>query len=148
MNAANLFAQLSGKSSDYSMMPFGGAENAINMALYTSGMYRRAYLAARLVWSKDLSVHNELTCHIITQTIAIAENEGWNLSRCRSRVEMLCRLATLEHYSPQIFRTQTSRYRCMQIPESQWYRLWSKRYEVPYTLISSYLDIAYRSVHR
>jgi len=148
MNAANLFARLSGKSSDYSMMPYGGAENAINMALYTAGMYRKAYLAARFVWSKDLGVHEELTRYVTEKTLEIAQREDWNLSRCQQRVELLCRLALIEHYSPNIYRTHRARYLYCKIPESKWYRLWAKRYEVPYTLVVSYLDMANRSVHR
>ncbi len=148
MNAANLFAQLSTKSASYAFMPFGGADESVNIALYTQGMLHRAYVAARFVWSKDLSVHAELTELVTENTLKIAGRESWNLTRCEQRIKTLVALAMIEHYAPNIFRTQKSRYLYCGIPESQWYRLWAKRYEVPYRMVSGYLDIAWRSVHK
>lgn len=148
MNAARLFAQLSTKAADYSFMPFGSSTDQVNIALYTKGMYHKAYLAARFAWSKDLSVHTELTEYVLQTTLMTAERESWSLKRCRDRIEILVSLAMIEHYAPNIFKTKKSRYLYCNIPESQWYRLWAKRYEVPYKAIASYLDIAKGSVHK
>jgi hypothetical protein len=148
MNAVNLFSKLSTKSADYSFMPFGDSSSTINIALYTKGMYRKAYLAARFIWAKDLSVHAELTEYVRESTLQVARREHWDLTRCRDRVNTLVTLAMIEHYAPNIFRTKKSRFMYCNIPESQWYRLWAKRYEVPYKAIESYLDIAWGSVHK
>lgn len=149
MNAANVFAKLSSKASDYSFMPFGDADKVVNIALYTKGMYRKAYIAGRFVWSKDLEVHNELFQYVRNRTQLAAIEENW---RCKTgidkRIDAMVQLAMVEHYSPGIFRTQKSRYLFCGIDESTWFRVWKKRYEVSYAVISSYLDIAWGSMHK
>lgn len=147
MNAADLFAQLSSKASDYEFMPFGTEDNKVNLAMYTKGMRYYAYLAARFVWSKDLSVHAEMRSILMESTFKIAKFEKWELKRCNDRIATIVALALTEHYAPNIFRTHKARYLYCGISESQWFRLWAKRYEVPYRTISSYLDVANRSVH-
>jgi hypothetical protein len=149
MNAANLFAKLSSKSSDYSMMPFSDSNAAVNIALYTKGMYRKAYLAARLVWSKDLSVHEELRQFVLENVSRVAEKENWRCKQqdIKDRIDTFIQLAMIEHYSPGIFRSQKSRYLFCNIDERDWYRTWKKRYEVAYESIRSYLDIAWGSLH-
>jgi len=148
MNTANIFSKLSTRASDYSFMPFSESAENVNIALYTQGMYRKAYLAARYIWSKDLSVHSELTDYVMESTLLVAEREDWNIGRCSERIQVLVRLAMIEHYAPGLFRNQKSRYMYCNIPESKWHRLWAKRYEVPYKAISSYLDIAWGSAHK
>jgi len=146
MNAIRLFAKLSDRSSDYSFMPFSDTVSDVNMALYTRGMYRKAYIAARLVWSKDLSVRNELSAYVLERTMATAVQENWKIKNCEKRIQALVELALIEHYAPSIFRTEKSKYQFTGIPESKWYRVWGKRYEVPYGIIRSFLDIAWGSV--
>lgn len=148
MNAVNVFSKLGSKAADYSMMPFGSSTNVVNIALYTKGMNRQAYLAGRFVWSKDLSVHTELTKFVLRTTLATARHEHWDVKRCHERIETLVRLALIEHYAPGMFRSATARFGYAGIPESQWYKMWAQRYEVPYQAIERYLDIAYRSVHK
>jgi len=148
MNTMRLFAKLTDKPADYSFMPFTDSPSNFNIALYTKGMYRKAYIAGRFVWSKDLSVHTELLKFITDGTELVAKREGWKLGACGDRIEILCELAMIEHYAPAIFKTEKAKYQYCGVPESKWFRLWGKRYEVPYGLIRSYLDIAWGSVHK
>ena len=148
MNAVNLFSKLSTKASSYSFMPFGSSADVVNIALYTKGMYRKAYLAARFVWSKDLSVHHELTKYVRRSTLQTAKRENWDIKQCKDRIDTLVTLALIEHYAPKIFITAKARYLYCDIPASQWYKIWGKRYEVPYKAIESFLDIAHGSVHK
>lgn len=148
MNAIRLFAKLTDRPTDYNFMPFSESAQNVNLALYTKGMYRKAYIAGRFVWSKDLSVRNELSQYIRQDTMLIATDERWKTKTCERRIEILCELAMLEHYAPSIFRTEKAKYQFCGIPESKWYRLWGRRYEVSYGLIRSYLDIAWGSTHR
>jgi hypothetical protein len=148
MNAARLFARLSDRSSNYDFMPFSETVSAVNLALYTKGMYRKAYVAARLVWSKDLSVRNELSAYVYERTMLTAVQERWKIKDCERRIQALVELALIEHYAPSIFRTEKSKYQFTGIPESKWYRVWGRRYEVPYGIIRSYLDLAWGSLAR
>ena len=149
MNAAKLFAKLSTRAADYSFMPFSESTSTVNIALHTKGMYDKAYLAARFVWSKDLSVSNTLSTYITNASKSVAQKEKWKCNgvELSERIKSLVQLAMIEHYSPNIFRTQKSRYQFCNIDERQWFRTWKKRYEVPYTVINSYLDIAKGSMH-
>lgn len=143
MNAATIFARLSSKASDYGFMPFGDSTKVIDLAMYTKGMYRRAYIAARFVWSKDLSVTEELSAYIKERMLKTAKMEGWRFKKVSP--DIFVQLAMVEHYAPGVFTTQKSRYTYCGISEQDWFRTWKKRYEISYEILGTYLDIAWGS---
>lgn len=142
----------------------------VDAAALCAGLPEKHYYAGLLKWGVDQTVERNLVLYLLQAVAGIAGREKWT-SR-KGRLEALCMLAVNELGHPErytdaahqrnlLFMRVDGSYPApwetrlvflgqwdIQISKSQWYAVWSKRYEAVFAMLDGWAGNAYRHVSR
>lgn len=118
-----------------------------DIALACSGLDRKSFLACRLAWAGDCSVHSELRIFLHGVVDSLAELDNWK-RRDYEAEERMVDLAMFELAHPGRVKSNAERAKAIDKNESTYSRIWAHRYEPLYSALTAWTDRAYDHIKR
>lgn len=147
MNPATLILALQEKGIDIKpdLITGGGMDKTKSMLNFAFvDLDKRYYRAFCVKWCGDYD--SRLAENLLFRISGIAVNENWNYKKYQ--LIRLCELAVHELARPAGFKEDKDKALFFQVHKSTWSRVWKKRYNEIYNILSSWTDIAWDHVQK
>lgn len=150
MLAERLFAMQSTSAPQMGRSTGGTPEwtPALAAAFCAGNMDQRWYNAARLKYALDWSGATALEYAVWIEAAGLAAREKWKIPTGREYVRKMAGLAIAETAAPTRYNHNAIKIAWMGCDQSQWSRVWSKRYNAIFAIPNDWASEALRHVEK